>query len=177
MTYGNGARAEYGYDASGAVTKVSHFSNGGTLIASVAYSYDVAKNVAQAVLDDSLTYPGDAAARCSSYPTECSLRIVRPCLLWIQFRGELKSSLRVNDNCRPCWGNRAPTPCWPGLSDAQPVICIAFGGAIRETVTGADLSQKAFRASKLGAQSRKRPERFIAPAIEFLEARSVLPGW
>jgi hypothetical protein len=63
MAYGNNARAEYGYDASGALTKISHFgrvSDQDTLIASVAYAYDLAGNVTRALLDDSLTYYGDA---------------------------------------------------------------------------------------------------------------------
>ena len=40
MGYGTGARAEYGYDVSGALTKIGHYANGGTLIASAACLYD-----------------------------------------------------------------------------------------------------------------------------------------
>jgi len=59
-TYGNGARSEYAYYASGALSKISHYANGGTLIASTAYEYDKAGNVTKCVLDDALTYNGDA---------------------------------------------------------------------------------------------------------------------
>jgi len=60
MTYGTGAQSEYGYNGSGALTKISHYIGSMTKIASVAYGYDAAGNVTQAVLDDDLANPGDA---------------------------------------------------------------------------------------------------------------------
>jgi RHS repeat-associated protein len=60
VTYGNGARTEYVYYSAGALSKISHFANGGTLFASVAYEYDLASNVTKATLADNLTYKGDA---------------------------------------------------------------------------------------------------------------------
>ena len=60
VTYGNGARTEYTYYSAGELSKISHYSNGGTLFASVAYEYDLASNVTKATLADNLTYKGDA---------------------------------------------------------------------------------------------------------------------
>ena len=74
MSYGNGARAEYGYDASGALTRISHYNGSGTLIASVGYEYDAAGNVTKAALDDSLTYSGDATV---SYEYDGLYRLTR----------------------------------------------------------------------------------------------------
>jgi len=60
MTYGNGASVAYEYYPSGALRKISHRNGSGVLIASVVYYYDKAGNVTAAVLDDALTYNGDA---------------------------------------------------------------------------------------------------------------------
>ena len=60
ITYGNGARSEYGFDASAALTKIAHYGSSGTLMASIAYAYDPAGNVTTATLSDALTYKGDA---------------------------------------------------------------------------------------------------------------------
>jgi RHS repeat-associated protein len=60
ITYGNAARTEYVYYSAGALSKISHFANGGTLFASVVYDYDLAGNVTKATLDDALANPGDA---------------------------------------------------------------------------------------------------------------------
>jgi RHS repeat-associated protein len=60
VNFGTGPHAEYGYDASGALTKIGHFDKDGTLLASAAYEFDLAGNVTKAALDDSLTYKGDA---------------------------------------------------------------------------------------------------------------------
>ena len=60
-TYGSGARAEYGYDKSGGLTKITHYSvSGTTVVASVAYQYDLAANVTKATLADTLHFKGDA---------------------------------------------------------------------------------------------------------------------
>jgi len=62
VNFGTGPHAEYGYDASGALTKITHYSVGGTtVVASVAYDYDLAGNVTKAGLADTLHYKGDAA--------------------------------------------------------------------------------------------------------------------
>ena len=45
ITYGNGAYAIYAYDGSGALTKISHYDAGATLMASNAYEFDAAGNV------------------------------------------------------------------------------------------------------------------------------------
>ena len=60
MAYGNGARAEYTYWASGAVSKIAHYSKTGVLMASTGYEYDKAGNPTKVRLDDSLQYNGDA---------------------------------------------------------------------------------------------------------------------
>jgi YD repeat-containing protein len=60
MAYGNGARAEYGYDVSGALTDIDHYTSGGLLFYSMAYQYCPAGNVTKVVLDDQLTSCGDA---------------------------------------------------------------------------------------------------------------------
>ena len=61
VNFGTGPHAEYGYDASGALTKITHYSVGGTtVVASVAYDYDKAGNVTKAGLADTLHFKGDA---------------------------------------------------------------------------------------------------------------------
>ena len=60
MTYGNGARTEYVYYSAGALSKISHFANGGTLFGSVGYEFDLAGNVTKAALDDGLANTGKA---------------------------------------------------------------------------------------------------------------------
>jgi len=74
MTYGNGARAEYSYYTSGPLQAVSHFSAGGTLIASTTYEYDRAGNVTRVVPDDNLAANGDATM---TYQYDALYRLTR----------------------------------------------------------------------------------------------------
>ena len=59
VTYGTAARVEYGYNASGALTKIWHFSCSwpSSPIAVLGYQYDSAGNVTQLSLDDDLDAP------------------------------------------------------------------------------------------------------------------------
>jgi len=60
VIYGTGARTEYAYDASHALTRIYHYSAGGTLLAGERYAFDEAGNVGTKYLDDGLGDTGQA---------------------------------------------------------------------------------------------------------------------
>jgi YD repeat-containing protein len=73
-TYGTGARTEVGYNASGELTKISHYSATGALFASNAYQYDPAGVVTRMALADDVAYSGSAAV---TYQYDALYRLTR----------------------------------------------------------------------------------------------------